>query len=255
VKTIAVAGCSVSDYTQVEKVYGEHAVDYLNQQDISSEYLHLAGGGGSNCRAFRLIMEAIIEGTLTENDIVLWQITDPARTELPSAEQTAKLSTREITRNKITDSCDSDLLDKTEVLTRWKMDSYSWQNMTQDQQLHSVYQNCVVNKLGMYKTRNYIQALKVFAEHHGVVLKLIYCSMGYPLIEFWQDRNHYDTVCSPEDIDLATIWSPYSDPSVWSSDASVKYKLHPGDSTHFSELGHQDLGLSLGRYLQDEIGL
>lgn len=250
---IAVAGCSVSDYTHVKEVYGEHTVNYLNQAGVDAEYLHLAGGGGSNCRAFRLIMDAIIEGTLTENDIVLWQITDSARTELPSAEQSNKLATREITKNKVLESCDSDLLDRTDVITRWKMDSHTWQNFTQDQILHGQYQNCVVNKFGMYKSRNYIVALRKFAKHHGINFKLVYCNMGYPLREFWEDKGQHHLVYSYEDIDLANVWAPYSDHKNWDSEKSVKYRLHPGDNTHFSELGHRDLGDALGIYLLDEI--
>lgn len=250
---IAVAGCSVSDYTHVKEVYGEHTVNYLNQSGVDAEYMHLAGGGGSNCRAFRLIMDAIIEGILSENDIILWQITDPARTELPSAEQTNKLATREITKMTVLESCASDLLDRTEVVTRWKMDSHTWQDYTQDTNLHSTYQNCVTNKIGMIRTRNYIVALRKFAKHYNINFKIVYCTMGYPLREYWEERGQHHLVYSYEDIDLASVWTPYSDHKIWDSEQCVKYRLHPGDNTHFSELGHKDLGDALGIYLLDEI--
>ena len=46
---LAVCGCSVSDRTKVEHAYG----DYLSAK-LDIDYLHFAGGAGSDKRGFRL---------------------------------------------------------------------------------------------------------------------------------------------------------------------------------------------------------
>ena len=57
---LVVAGCSVSDYTEVDKPWGE----YLSEQ-LSCEYLHLAAGSGSNYRMWRLLVSHIVDNKIT----------------------------------------------------------------------------------------------------------------------------------------------------------------------------------------------
>ena len=76
---IAVAGCSYSDYTGVNKVYGEYAAEKLN-----AEYLHLARGGSSNQRSVYISTRNIISGQLSKGDVLVFQITDPHRKLLAS---------------------------------------------------------------------------------------------------------------------------------------------------------------------------
>ena len=72
--TLCVAGCSFSDRTQVSHNYGDFLSDMLNM-----DYLHLAGGGGSNSRSIRLITESILSGELTPGSTVIWQPTEVTR--------------------------------------------------------------------------------------------------------------------------------------------------------------------------------
>lgn len=76
---IAVAGCSYSDYTGVNKVYGEYAAEKLN-----AEYLHLARGSSSNQRSVYISTRNIISGQLSKGDALVFQITDPHRKLLAS---------------------------------------------------------------------------------------------------------------------------------------------------------------------------
>ena len=79
-KKIVVAGCSVSDWTQVDKVWGEYVAKHLGL-----EYMHLAAGCGSNYRMWRLLTTHIRNGTITADDTVLVQYTTLERTEFWSA--------------------------------------------------------------------------------------------------------------------------------------------------------------------------
>jgi hypothetical protein len=77
---LVVAGCSVSDYTKVDKVWGEYVAKHLEL-----EYMHLAVGCGSNSRIWRLLTTHIRNGTITSDDTVLVQYTAFERTEFWSA--------------------------------------------------------------------------------------------------------------------------------------------------------------------------
>lgn len=75
---LAVGGCSYSDYTQVDKVYGEFCAEQLG-----FEYKHYARGGSGNQRMFYILTRAIQSGELGRGDIVVLQYTDPHRKLLP----------------------------------------------------------------------------------------------------------------------------------------------------------------------------
>ena len=79
-KKLVVAGCSVSDYTKVDKVWGEYVAKHLEL-----EYMHLAVGCGSNSRMWRYLTTHIRNGTITSDDTVLVQYTTLERTEFWSA--------------------------------------------------------------------------------------------------------------------------------------------------------------------------
>ena len=74
-----VAGCSISDYnpySNVNNVYGNHLSRLLD-----CEYVHEGAGCGSNHRIWRKITNHIIDGNLTNDDLLLIQYTEKSRTE------------------------------------------------------------------------------------------------------------------------------------------------------------------------------
>lgn len=73
---LIVAGCSVSDYTNVKKVWGEYLAEQLNY-----EYVHEAAGCGSNYRMWRVLTTHILNGNITANDTVVVQYTTLERNE------------------------------------------------------------------------------------------------------------------------------------------------------------------------------
>lgn len=97
-KKLFVAGCSVSDYTEVDEVYGEIIARMLGR-----EYVHEGSGCGSNWRIWRRITNHIINGNLTPNDLLIVQYTTLERREFWSFnekdEPNAKFRMRERYRN------------------------------------------------------------------------------------------------------------------------------------------------------------
>lgn len=75
-RKVVVAGCSVSDYTHVDKVYGE-----MYSKKIKARYLHEGAGCGSNYRMWRKLGHHIMSGNVTKDDIVILQPTQLARRE------------------------------------------------------------------------------------------------------------------------------------------------------------------------------
>jgi hypothetical protein len=76
-----VAGCSFSDYNynpsiMTDKVYG----DYLSEK-LGVDYVHEGAGCGSNYRMWRKITNYIMNGFLTQDDILIVQYTNSTRRE------------------------------------------------------------------------------------------------------------------------------------------------------------------------------
>jgi hypothetical protein len=85
---VIVGGCSVSDYTgaEVDRVYGEILSERLN-----AEYIHHGSGCGSNYRMWRKITNLIMNGEISDKDLIIMQYTEVVRDEFWSAEiQTRK---------------------------------------------------------------------------------------------------------------------------------------------------------------------
>jgi len=105
---LIVAGCSVSDYTNVKKVWGEYLADQLNY-----EYVHEAAGCGSNYRMWRVLTTHILNGNITANDTVVVQYTTLERNEFWSPI---------VEKNWLRDPAfDGNII-------RFKMHSHSWHN-------------------------------------------------------------------------------------------------------------------------------
>jgi len=235
---LAVAGCSVSDYTKVDIVYGEIAA-----KEIGAEYLHLAAGGGSNDLAWRQIMQNIRSGDIRKNDIIVWQLTDPARTELPSRAASELLASG---KQGFQDFGDNVI--GTEMVSRWKIDSWQWQILSDDIALHKAYQNNVIDALGMERTLNYVISLKHVVKNYGIQLCMCWTTMGYPIINYNDRRAEYPVqITDITDFNLAVEWLPYKE---WLEPRWYKFRLHDDDSTHFSKAGHVEVGRVLGKHLK-----
>ena len=75
---LAVGGCSYSDYTGVDNVYGEYCAERLGL-----EYKHYARGGSGSQRMYYALTKAIENKELGPGDVIVLQYTDPHRKLLP----------------------------------------------------------------------------------------------------------------------------------------------------------------------------
>lgn len=130
---VCIAGCSFSDYTHVDKVWGEYLTEKMN-----CEYIHEAAGCGSNYRIWRTVMGHILEGRLTSKDLLIVQYTSLDRREFWSANPVfkhvpeVKLKTQEPSYNGGS-------------LIRYKYGAHVWQDYAEEKQLFELYERNFVN--------------------------------------------------------------------------------------------------------------
>ena len=130
IKKLFVAGCSVSDYTNVDKIYGE-----LLSEKLNCTYIHEGAGCGSNWRIWRKIINYIINGDLTSDDLLIIQYTSFERKEFWSNIEkdmiTGKIKIREKYKNGGN-------------LIRFKIDSYKWHKQYEKKFL-KIYEENFIN--------------------------------------------------------------------------------------------------------------
>ena len=80
INSIVIAGCSYSDWSQVEYNYGE----YL-EQNLNLPIKSYSSGCGSNFRIWRKLTKAILNKEITDKDLLIIQYTNPDRKEFWSA--------------------------------------------------------------------------------------------------------------------------------------------------------------------------
>ena len=73
---VLVGGCSVSDYTHVDRVWGE-----ILAEKLKADYIHQGAGCGSNYRMWRKVGQHIMNGDVGKDDIVIMQYTQLHRRE------------------------------------------------------------------------------------------------------------------------------------------------------------------------------
>ena len=181
---VAVAGCSFSDYTGVEHVYGETLVYHLN-----AEYVHLASGCGSNDRSFRRIVESVEDNTLTKDDLVIIQLTNPQRKEIFSKyfsyskigkQKFEFLNNEIISTNAVpvyekVKAYDAKLGDVDIVFNKYKQHSHTWQSNGSDQQIHKFYENNISDPIAdTFYTWWKIQALVGYLQQNQIKFSVMY---------------------------------------------------------------------------------
>lgn len=130
---VFVAGCSVSDYMDVDVVYGE-----LLAKKLGYEYVHEGAKCGSNWRIWRVITNHIINGNLTSDDLLIVQYTSFERREFWTRNQRAQplldLQIRE--RYNV---LDGDII-------RFKTNAFTWQDFTNEKKFFHQYENSFLNE-------------------------------------------------------------------------------------------------------------
>ena len=266
--TLCVAGCSFSDRTQVSHCYGDFLAEMLH-----SDYLHLAGGAGSNPRAVRLITESLMNGSLTAGSTVIWQPTEVTRRELPSkwlthtekgkqfleesrsrneqrktehAQHKGKLRSRIKDLNLHYDNVDG------VYVTRFKMGSHVWQQGTADPAWHTQYElNGVIEQLDQYNFLLDVWRVNQLLIQHNIQLIIFWTYHNFKEDALGKYVNTVDS-WNINTFVLEDAWEIYRDTDRWYT-LSNTYALNPTekDWAHFSVEGHMQIAEYLERHINE----
>ncbi len=250
-KKVAVTGCSFSDYTSVDKVYGEWIAERLN-----IEYLHLARGTGSNHRSIYASTKAITSDRLTKGDVLVFQITDPHRKILSSFEPNTYIDKPGQPEKWPTPFGDA-------WTTNYKAGSYQWQGQCpvgkRNHQLHSIMQeSCVNNAFETDQLVMQLILLDALCKTRGITL--IPVATRYVNYIDWRPHDQNDIAGPLNDIlpsDLVerlfneTDYIMRGDPQEPSPhDLGFANNAETYDFSHLSAEGHKVIGISLASHIQ-----
>lgn len=259
-----VAGCSISDRTQVTHSYGDFVA-----ADLGVEFVNLAGGAGSNKRCIRLVVEQVRAGNLTPDDLLIFQWIEPARTELHSptmmfteqgkAELEANKQSCEHNKSQVPEGfvgrvpCSNPIFDIVAgkyPVTKFKPGSAQWLSTTNDVKYHAAREELgTINELTFYEMTVQYELLEGYLK-----------SKNIPFISLWRHdlgleivshiRNLFNIELRREnDIVLDEIWPEYGDPN-WFHERNKKFWLDPDDSVHFSIEGHIEVAKHVVQHLK-----
>lgn len=248
---LAVCGCSVSDRTKVEYAYG----DYLSAK-LDIDYLHFAGGAGSDKRGFRLLVQAIQRGEVDKNTLVLFQPAEVIRREIPShvTEEEYQIHVDGVIEKNIANPKEKStpVYDKTlsgAIVSRFKIDSCHWQGNDIDRQMHLAYQEkpgCLSNDYDAEMLSVYWYMLQGLCDSKGIDLVMFIDDVrGWPswLSASSKMFNHFHLVFDQSKwINIRDLWDDHERYEVYSLDP-------PHDRVHFNEVGHIKVADDLHREL------
>jgi len=216
-----VAGCSVSDYTLVDKVYGDFLAEKLN-----IDYIHEAAGCGSNYRIWRTITKHVMDDNLTDNDLLIVQYTNSIRYEFWSSIQRPPSPPKEFIDKRYI--CEEEY--DGGALIRFKLDSYQWQNNKIDTDFHETFQKYFLSE----KYSNELFEINNYNFQHMLINKniktiFIYPGRGpVPIL----GKNLYDMLL--DEFKRNYYAWPYDSVNDRGFDL-------PNDRTHFNQKGHECL--------------
>lgn len=213
-RKLCVAGCSFSDYTQVDRVYGEHLAEKLQ-----FDYLHEAAGCGSNWRIWRRVVGNVLNGNVGPNDIVIIQYTNPERREFFSKNKPFEHVVDPSVKIRTVEPYDDG------SLIRYKFNSHTWQDYDNENDFFKAYED---NHISIVYER------ELFNAHHEMFQS------------FMKEKNINVIFINGRYIKNNKISINYNDkykPFIFNENMAVmmddKYRLLPDDLGHMSEEGHK----------------
>lgn len=123
-----VAGCSFSDYSQVDAVYGE-----LLAEKLGYDYQHEGSGCGSNYRIWRVIGNHIMQGRLNSKDLLIVQYTSMERREFWSHNPANPNEPKKVNL--------SEPFELGGSLLKYKSYSTQWQRFKEEKDFLELYEN------------------------------------------------------------------------------------------------------------------
>ena len=216
-----VAGCSVSDYTKVDTVYGEYLSEKLNY-----EYVHEGAGCGSNWRIWRKITNHILNGNLTPNDLLVVQYTTIERREIWSRDNYILKNEKIELREDYKDGGN---------LVRFKTGSHTWQQRDNEKKFFKLYEEYFLSEdfeNEVFNTQNLM--FQTLLKHSNIPTIFL----GFYLSV--EQKN-------------MTLLPEFENNSYLGLNRFLeKQYLLENDNGHFSDLGHQMVANKLYDYIKEK---
>jgi hypothetical protein len=210
-RKLCVAGCSFSDYTKVEKTYGEILAKKLNY-----EYIHEGAGCGSNWRIWRKVSNHILDGILTPDDLLIIQYSNNTRNEFWSR------FSNSFFENTIDSLCIVDKSYDNGTIVRYKFDSAKWQYNEEEKNFFTMYENNFINeKFEEEKFRAHNYNFQHMLKNNNI-----------NTIFLISDRIN---IMPP---DVLVHFKNHEFHDQLTSERKLKYNLSPDDWTHMNQEGH-----------------
>lgn len=214
-----VAGCSFSDNLPSPRNYGSKLAEKLGY-----EYVHKAKGIGSNHRMWRHLTNAIQNGELTSNDMLVVQYTNPERREFWSA----------VPRSKQELHADiSEYYDARGTILKFKMDSHQWQSNQIEKDFMKMYQENFLSEKFEWEVFN----------HHNFMFQSMLAYHKIPTV-FYYSRylNNYNVINEYKD-------QVFCEPESFINDESTFMDV-VNDRFHLNDKGHSMLADMLYDFLK-----
>ena len=226
VNRLIVAGCSFSDWAEVETNYGEYLAE-----ELSKPVIFYTSGCGSNQRIWRKLTKAIINKEITEKDLLIIQYTTPERKEFWSTHSSNRKDDYTRQGNPYKGSPMREKYLDGELI-KFKVDAHQWQSVTEEKEFFKLYESNFLStdfELEIFNTTSFMfQALLKEFKIPAIFLETIY-TLPWPKLEC--DLHHT--------VDIKP--------------------LHVGSScleeycVHLSKEGHQKVGSFLAKYIKEKV--
>lgn len=217
---LLVAGCSFSDYTKVQKVYGEILFEKLKFK----KYIHEARGCGSNYRMWREIVNHVLKKTIFPEDFIIIQYTESIRQEYWTPHRRAVIPITD-------DSNNSDPYKNSGTIIRFKTDSHLSQHQPIEKRFFKSLEYFINEDFEnekFYVNHQMFQAFMIFNNFKNV---------------FFLKGGSYGP-----DYDLI---AEYKNNFINGSHL-LDHPYHlPGDNWHLSQEGHENTANFLYNFLKD----
>jgi len=209
-----VAGCSISDYTKVSKVYGEFLAEKLG-----CEYVHEGAGCGSNWRIWRVITQHIMTGNLTPDDILVVQYTGRERDEFWSRFDPPVW---EMAPNTLDHLCVTDVPQYGGSVIRYKAGAGIWQDGQQIKDFFDTYEKnhlCVEFERERFLAHNFMFQNMLLMKNIRTIFVRSRRAATLPMSELFPEFRKISFIEPAGDLTM--------------------YDLSSTDSGHMNQLGHE----------------
>ena len=229
VNRLIVAGCSFSDWSQVEYNYGE----YLGQ-NLNLPVSFYTSGIGSNFRIWRKLTKAIIDKEITSKDLLVVQYSNPDRREFWSAHSSLHDVDYQRCGNPYKGSTMREKYADGELI-KFKMGAWEWQGVKIEQTFFKMFEENFVSE-------DY--DIEVFINNH-VMFQTLLKEFKIPTVFL---KTNYISIVG----DIPTIDCNFHHYLDVRHIQTLKLCNEEGCS-HLNDKGHQELAKILADYINTNI--